>query len=999
MIQSIKKTYDKIKVALGLTNLFMLAWLMLSLLIFLIHALILLLEVVPKKYGIGGTCPYYYSSFGLDSSASNVQMLKTLSDSIVHIAYNNTDGKTSGVLAQYRSSLLNNYKFQVIRIIITVLIVAFLGAGFVFGFIELKVKDLLKRFFIIFLFLWATDSRTYDFYDFFLEPLVLKGYQNIANLINSNLLDIVGSPELADYAKRNPDNEFIVMDGAITMLFSQTIFNKIGAIIFLKTSGLSSTFGFIAMFASGLLYIVSAILAFRFIMFVIVITFYKLIIVIGLSMFPLFVLFFSFKALGDAFSSVSQFFGNYIKETIVKPSMKIIVETFAASLTTFIIMQFIFGALSFQVCISVIFTLYYVVGSKNFYYFQAIAPRTPEQFFGTAIAFSKESISSFASGKTDDIILSAIYFPNIVVAFFLTFLFKSVLDFIKGTLEDFNENIGNAFSSIGQFAKELGKNALRAVDKKISGEGNPTFESRIRSTLTGKNEDLANTLKSDGNKKSNPAQNSSNKNDELNDDDISEEEQIQDDNIKKKALTSKLTTRTESIEPKIEKASLIQDKKTINNKKTTQTLNQINISQVEAEDDVSNKAQYNLAKPNKSGIMKRPNQIETVQNNTTENIEEIEEILENQPQAQLKRIDNVASNNSTYEKKQDFIAEEVQKEVNKYITEEMDEENVTEIYKNISYGDAFVKKQDTIIDSQENPISTDEEKQKNQIISTKVETPNKDATLKNEIENNFKTELQKQNEIKDIAVSKKEVESLQAKIEKPEIKENENPTTVKIKYNTKVELEPAIKVETPNKDATLKNEIENNFKTELQKQNEIKDIAVSKKEVESLQAKIEKPEIKENENPTTVKIKYNTKVELEPAIKVETPNKDATLKNEIDTIVVNEMNTPIKNDLNKTLEEMNGKVVVDESKKSSIEKIEEIKEKIDERKQLVEKVNEIKTGQLNQSDNIEKKPLDNAINDQNTKDAKKKNFIEWNKKHVKENANKKFNPLKPKDNK
>jgi hypothetical protein len=416
----------------------------LAFIVFVLLSIIFLIIKFPtSNYGVG-TCPYSYSSFGLFAMESQSPILYNLSEIIMKVIYSvNSDGKAVGVLSNYRNSLLLNDGFQIIRILLAILVTALLGLGFVFGFINMKSSDMLKRFGILILFLWATDSATYSFYDLLIEPLILNGYKGLSYIINYSLASTIEIAELAQYIKDHSYNEFGFMDAVLTSIFSKAIFTKLISLSMINVPELSSPLVLITgAISTVFVYFVGIYLAYIFMRFVIEMTFYKVLIVVGLSLFPLFILFFATKVVGGSIDKFSSFFSKYLIELIIKPSFTLVVMIFASSLISVFIMQYLFGALSFEVCVNIRYTGFL----GTFYNFQPSAPANTTELIGTFLFLDETKYPNSSNWER----LLTMFFPNIFMVCVMTILFKSSMPKIKEIMYAIVPGVtsDNAFSNM-----------------------------------------------------------------------------------------------------------------------------------------------------------------------------------------------------------------------------------------------------------------------------------------------------------------------------------------------------------------------------------------------------------------------------------------------------------------------------------------------------------------------------------------------------------------------
>ena len=460
LAQKAKEAYAKAKIALVLIGVLLVIVLLGSIIIAAIHGVKFIKKDVSSDYGATGTCPYTYSSLGLKSNTSP-PIVKNVVDWFVGAVYSSKDGKSSGVLAGYRNKILENFSFQVVRISLSVFVVALLGISFAFGFTKLSAGEILKRFLILGVFLWATDARTYRFYDEVLEPLVLQGTTSLSATINGALLKTIDSPELAAYADLNGfrkddvqaggENEFVVLDALIASLFSDTIFNKIGALVFSD----SSKFFFFGV----VIYIVGIIIFFYIMLFAMSIIFYKLTIVIGLSVFPIFMLFTALKAVGGSVDQFSTYFKKYAEEMIIKPSISIILLTFTVSLLAMLIFELVAGMFSFEVCLITYFSpprFLSFVG--NFDYFTVIKPSEESHMVGKFLNVTKDEVLAHRGSDVD--LIGKIITPNILLVFLFALLFKKGMDATKKIVHSFALGGGN-----GALAKV--DNAISSLDDQL----------------------------------------------------------------------------------------------------------------------------------------------------------------------------------------------------------------------------------------------------------------------------------------------------------------------------------------------------------------------------------------------------------------------------------------------------------------------------------------------------------------------------------------------------
>ena len=421
----LEETKEEIKRILILALILLLVGLVTSVVIFIWHGVSFTKHDPSKYYGPTGVCPYDYSSFGL-ASASSGPIIGVVVDAVVSIIYSSDGGNKTGFLNAYRGAILNNTNFQIVKILLIVLAIGISGASFVFGFSKINSADLLKRFGIIALVIWATDPNTYQFYDDFIDPLVLKGSKELAALLARALLSTIDTPEILAYANRYPDNEFVLLDAALTIIFSETIFNKIGAMIF---TSLASASPVLALF-SGFIYMTGGYLAYNFFMLAFTVIFYKIVMVVGLSMFPMFALFGVSMAMGKQIDKFSVFFVNYIQETLIKPAIAIAILIFGASLLTLLILKFLTGMFSFQVCLKTYFYLS-IFSLGNYDYFYALKPTNFSEIYGSIIGIS-DNPAFFSSDNTT---IERMVILNLLAIVILTAVFKKLLAITQQALD------------------------------------------------------------------------------------------------------------------------------------------------------------------------------------------------------------------------------------------------------------------------------------------------------------------------------------------------------------------------------------------------------------------------------------------------------------------------------------------------------------------------------------------------------------------------------------
>lgn len=469
--------------------------------IFYIHGITFISKSVNKNYGPAGVCPYVYSSIGL-SGEEKSSIIGALVDTVVGVIYARQGDQTSGLLKDYRNNILANQKFQIIKIILLVLVIALNGAGFAMGFLQMTSGDLLKKMLIVAGFVWATQSGTYTLYDQIIEPLVMQGSKELASFLAGSVMKIINSPEVAAYADRNFDNEFVLLDGVLQIIFSHDVFNKIGALIFTNI---------VFLFIAPAVYIIGAVLAFYFILFSISIIFYKIVMVVGLSLFPVFVLFGIFKAVSNSFGVASAFFGRYIENTLVKPAISIALLIYGASFLAAIILNYLAGAFSFKACIKNFYTPPAAISFiGNFDYFTAIKPEKYEDLMGTALSFkitddpgkdikvptevktaigtvgvaeaiptlgasiivasSAAAVTSMIEGWSNFKVIFPMFFLNMVMIIFLTVIFKKLLKFIEGVVNEMEigSGIGSGKGSFSEMAESLVSKATGKANQKLT---------------------------------------------------------------------------------------------------------------------------------------------------------------------------------------------------------------------------------------------------------------------------------------------------------------------------------------------------------------------------------------------------------------------------------------------------------------------------------------------------------------------------------------------------
>jgi hypothetical protein len=447
---------------------------------------------------VGAGCPYIPSSLGLQS---NIAILKSLSTEAIGVIYKPVDGgKSIGVIASYRNAILDSTAFQIVRILLVVLVITVLGFSFALGFTDLRVKDILKRILILFLFLWATSSGTYEIYDDFIEPLTLRWYEEVANLINGAILtSTVNSSEVAQYVQNNQNNEFVMLDAIIASFFSQTIFDKLGGLVFLSAGGTTANvvdgggilniiinalkglnvLGFLALVIMMGFYLVGIYLFIQFLLFAVEIVFLKLVIVIGLALFPLFVMFTVSFTLNPAVDKFSVFFKRYAESMLIKPAISIILLTAVTSLVGAMILGAFAGAFSFYSCVVKVFNSLPSFYFGKFYYFGAFKPK-PDEIYGFLSATNQ-----VLNIKADDstIIIFFMMLPNLLFILFLATIFHFIIDRAKAVADSFN--LGFAFGGDGMngvydaFKNQLG-NMVSGIQGAFEGGGKVEMQNQAR---------------------------------------------------------------------------------------------------------------------------------------------------------------------------------------------------------------------------------------------------------------------------------------------------------------------------------------------------------------------------------------------------------------------------------------------------------------------------------------------------------------------------------------
>ena len=482
----LKDAKEELKRILILAVILLLVGLLTSLVIFLIHGFSFTKHDPSKYYGPTGVCPYDYSSFGL-AAATSGPIIGVVVDSVVSIIYSSDGGNKTGFLNAYRGAILNNTNFQIVKILLIVLAIGISGASFVFGFSKINSADLLKRFGIIALVIWATDPNTYQFYDDFIDPLVLKGSKELAALLARALLSTIDTPEILAYANRYPDNEFVLLDAALTIIFSETISNKIGAMIFTSLAGASPV---LALF-SGFIYMMGGYLAYNFFMLAFTVIFYKIVMVVGLSMFPMFALFGVSMAMGKQIDKFSVFFVNYIQETLIKPAIAIAILIFGASLLTLLILKFLTGMFSFQVCLKTYFYLS-IFSLGNYDYFYALKPTNFSEIYGSIISISDNP--AFFSNTPNDTMIERMVILNLLAIVILTSVFKKLLAITQQALDGLG--IGSSLArdsgleaDIKQLQSKIeqGADMGGAVARNFLSSGAKSLRSKVGSLLSSSN--------------------------------------------------------------------------------------------------------------------------------------------------------------------------------------------------------------------------------------------------------------------------------------------------------------------------------------------------------------------------------------------------------------------------------------------------------------------------------------------------------------------------------
>jgi hypothetical protein len=461
LIKKVKESPAQLKVLLYKIIAFFIVWVVMVMLISAIHFFTFLSKSTNTNYGPTGVCPYTYGSFGLKDK-KNGAIIGTIVDLFVGAVYTNDNESASGLLKNYRNNILNNERFQLIRLMLVIIVIAINGASFTLGFSDMKSSDLVKKMLVIAGFLWATQSGSYALYDDFIEPLVLKGTNQLASFLNGSLLGMIKSDEILQYVKDNPDNIFVLMDAMITIIFSETFSNKIGALIF--TGG---TFVFI----SPLFYLIGVFLAAQFLLFAVGIIFFKLVMVISLSVFPIFVLFAIFQATTKSFGIIAGYFTRYVEEALIKPAISIALLTFAASLLAAMILDYVTGAFSFRVCIKN-YHKSFIFGTYD--YFTALKPLTADDISGIVVGFSPEDTEKISSTTSDVGMITKMFYWNCVMAAFLTFVFKKLLPMMTQLVEGLN--IGSDLNKGGKIAASIEKYKQQAL--KAMGYGNKKSDNK-----------------------------------------------------------------------------------------------------------------------------------------------------------------------------------------------------------------------------------------------------------------------------------------------------------------------------------------------------------------------------------------------------------------------------------------------------------------------------------------------------------------------------------------
>jgi len=341
----------------------------------------------------------------------------------------------NGILKVFYFSLINHPLFVAILNIAVVLSISFFGLGFLMGINEIKHSEIMKILFKIgFIYLFISPSFGWIWYNKFFVQL----FRDATDYLTFSVAMIFGNSDViinkivaSDYSDKSV--LFASSDRILTMIFSDAVVAKTGALIF------SSIFGwvfFIIIIYCFINYIYA--LANSILLFITC----QIITVILLIIGPFFFIFLLFKITKDMFD-------NWVK-SLIGFSLQQIFLVLVLSFFNSIIEIFIKNALGYRVCWTEVLKLNIILTTISLFNFWTVA--------GTNSPSVYSEIDPDESFGNDQNMPSLISF---VMLYIIVGIMKKFTDFFTNLAVSLSG--GLKASTIGADAKAAGGKALGAV--------------------------------------------------------------------------------------------------------------------------------------------------------------------------------------------------------------------------------------------------------------------------------------------------------------------------------------------------------------------------------------------------------------------------------------------------------------------------------------------------------------------------------------------------------
>lgn len=336
---------DKIKEYFKKAKTLFWIWVVITIASMLITAFTL---IVAKNLGTQGSCPYDEGSLGLSGGSSAIVSISSIINLATSVFYDKDNH--DGILQKYRKGILTSTKFQAVVTLVLLLYVMLLGATFTLGLTEISAKELVKRMVIVGFFIWGTRTSVYDFYDNFLDPLVFETLDGLTGMLTKSAgMTLVNPDDTSEsarqfklYLEQSTNNPYAIFDAVTIVALSRDTLTKLASLSMVNVLFFLIVPMFYIFFFRIILYMVA---------FAATVIAAKLSIIVGLSIFPMFLPFAIFDVgLKSRTHGVKDKFKTYFEEIIMKPVFYISLVSFVNAFVVALILRQFADLMHYATC-------------------------------------------------------------------------------------------------------------------------------------------------------------------------------------------------------------------------------------------------------------------------------------------------------------------------------------------------------------------------------------------------------------------------------------------------------------------------------------------------------------------------------------------------------------------------------------------------------------------------------------------------------------------------